>query len=265
MHYLARFCRVLILLTFLARPVYAVTPAVFGISSLIPGLGQMLNGNFLEGATWLVATVGLYSTNDRVLRNIGFDVHMYNMYDAWKDAGGTPSQKKIWVQEYAENFNPVHLIDPFAIGLVGGAAIVTASGNDNHSFSEGLPRNTASRMLLFSFVGFGEESLFRGFLYPSLSSWLTPFGGAVVSSAMFSLAHIGAGSQANAFRFVLGMIFCWQYSTNNYDLGGNIFAHSWYDQMLVSSLDVDPFDDRLSNEKFEYKDMPLGLKISYKF
>jgi hypothetical protein len=30
MHYLARFCRVFVLIALLARPVYAVTPAVFG-------------------------------------------------------------------------------------------------------------------------------------------------------------------------------------------------------------------------------------------
>jgi membrane protease YdiL (CAAX protease family) len=119
--------------------------------------------------------------------------------------------------------------------------------------------------LLFSFVGFGEESLFRGFLYPSLSSWLTPWGGAIVSSALFSVAHVGATSEANTFRFVLGLIFCWQYSHNNYDLGGNIFAHSWYDQLLVSSLDVDPFKRSSDSSAFDFKNEPIGLKISYSF
>ncbi len=240
-----------------SRLSYAVTPAVYGVSSIIPGLGQTLYGNIAEGITWFGSTLFLLSSHDKVLRNNGWDLLQYNIYDAWKDAGGRPSQQNYWFQEYLQNFNVKNLADPFSVGFIGAAGYSRYnSEKKNNTKKSGVPKSPLASIEMFTFVGFGEEALFRGFLFPSLSSWLSPWGGAAVSSALFSVAHIGAGAGANLARFVMGMLFCWQYARNDYTLGPNIFAHSWYDQILIGSFNDFPTKNN------SYKDQPISIRIT---
>jgi membrane protease YdiL (CAAX protease family) len=232
----------------------AATPAWYGAASFIPGLGQTFNGNVLEGVTWFGVTLSLLGSKNNLNRNIGFDIWLYNMYDAWKDVGGRPSSNH-WVgYEYAQSFNPAHLTDPFSIGALSLGAYGRGKSKSQNSSEDDL--NVAQSILLFSFVGFGEESFFRGFLYPSFSSWLSPWGGAIVSSAAFSLAHVGASSEGNLVRFIYGLIFCWQYSHNKYQLGGNIFAHTWYDQILAGKMDI----NHPVNLKEQWRNPPLYVQ-----
>ena len=256
-YFLLVFC-----ITYNAR---AVTPAVFGSASLIPGLGQSFNGHYIEGAGWFITTLGLMSTNDVVLKNIGQDIWFYNIYDAWKDAGGRPSSDHFVGYEYAQNFNPVKLADPFSIGFLGVAAASRSSAKNNKDNKNANENNdkisTVGSIAMYTFVGLGEESLFRGFLYPAFSSWLGNWGGAIVSSTAFSFAHIGASSGGNAMRFLAGMLFCWQYTRNNYQLGANVFAHSWYDQILVGNMSIKNSRD----EKLSWRDPPVGLQFSISF
>ncbi len=54
-----------------------------------------------------------------------------------------------------------------------------------------------------------EESIFRGFAFTALAKRWGSVGGAVLSSALFALAH----GQANVgvYTFVLGLLLCWLY------------------------------------------------------
>jgi len=241
------------------------TPALYGTASIVPGLGQTLNGHYLEGVSWFVTSLVLISSKDVVIRNTGQDIWFYNIYDAWKDAGGKPSNDHFVGYEYAQNFNPANIADPFSIGYLGAAAASRSkakNNKDNKNAKEDLDKvSTVGSIAMFTFVGLGEESLFRGFLYPSLSSWLGNSGGAVVSSAAFSFAHVGASSGGNAARFIMGMFFCWQYTRNNYQLGANVFAHSWYDQILIGNMSIrDP-----QNKKPKLRDPPLGIQFQISF
>jgi hypothetical protein len=246
----------LLILIFNVELSIAATSAWYGTASIVPGLGQAFNGNIFEGVAWFGTTLSLVGNRHSLNRNIGYDIWFYNMYDAWKDAGGKPS-KDHWVgYEYAQNFNPYHLIDPFSVGMIG---IAGASRKSTGLNSSAKNLNTTESILMFSFVGLGEEALFRGFLFPAISSWLSPWGGAIVSSTLFSFAHIGSSSGANAIRFVFGMIFCWQYTYNNYELGGNVFAHSWYDQVLGGKMNT------AQSVKEYWKDPPMSIRINIPF
>lgn len=254
-----------ILIFFISLNATASTPAMFGAASFIPGLGQTFNGHYIEGASWFITVLGLMGSNDIVLRDIGQNIWFYNMYDAWKDAGGKPSNDHFIGYEYAQNFNPVKIADPFSIGFLGTAVVSRSMAKRNKDNKEAIDNtdkiSTVGSIAMYTFVGLGEESLFRGFLYPSFSSWLGNWGGAIVSSAAFSFAHFGASSGGNATRFIMGMLFCWQYTRNNYQLGGNVFTHSWYDQILIGKMSI----QNPESKKLKWSDPPLGIQFNLSF
>ena len=209
----------------------AAPAGLYGTASIIPGLGQALNGNVFEGLAWFIATAGLITHKGTTATSMGFDLWQYNMYDAYRDAGGKPSANKNVFQNWASNINPANMLDPIGAPIVGAAAISGAPG--------GYPAlRSPEKILMYSFVGLGEEGLFRGFLYPALSNSMNSrFLGAVTSSALFSAAHVTGGAAALqplvfGIRFTLGMLLCWELTRNNYDLSRNIFAHSWYDVLV---------------------------------
>ena len=88
----------------------------------------------------------------------------------------------------------------------------------------------------------GEEALFRGFLFPALSTTFnSKVVGAITSSLLFSLFHItnGASDMEHNFaqRFAMGCIFSFEADRNKYDLRHQIFAHSWIDVINESGAD----------------------------
>lgn len=208
---------------------HAVDAGVAGLLSIVPGLGQVANGDTLEGGAWFVTTVGLFVAGGPVMRQIGYDIWQYNMYDAYRDAG--PSIKRYAKHNVFENyiatFNPLNVIDPigapiFAVGAIAGS-------RNNYA---GIRNPTY--IPYYAFVGMGEEGLFRGFLFPAFSDVIGTVPGAIVSSALFSLFHItngpgalGAGPLTS--RFIMGLLFSWQTHRNKYDLRKSIFAHAWWD------------------------------------
>ena len=203
-------------------------PGGVGTLSIVPGLGQMVNGNFFEGLGWLGAVAALYGSGNSQLSQAGWDLWMYQMYDAYRDAGASGAAKHSVYENYAAFLNPLNLIDPIGAPLVAFGAAAGSSG--------GYPvLRSPSTVLMYGFVGLGEEGLFRGFLYPSFSQnlgsrWL----GAITSSAAFAAIHATGGKaelQATPMiqRFIGGMLFCWQVERNHADLRKNIFAHAWYD------------------------------------
>jgi hypothetical protein len=54
-----------------------------------------------------------------------------------------------------------------------------------------------------------EETIFRGFLFPALAKKWGPVWGAVVSSAVFGIAH--AQANISIYTFVLGLMLCYMY------------------------------------------------------
>jgi hypothetical protein len=209
----------------------AVTPGFSGTLSIVPGLGQAVNGNLFEGLGWLVTVGGLYGSRNSRLAQIGFDLWMYNMYDAYRDARPPAAANHNVFQNYFAFANPLNLIDPIGAPIVAfGAASSSASGYP--------ALRDPGAIAMYGFVGLGEEGLYRGFFFPSLSQMTSSkWAGAILSSAIFSVAHATGGSsnlQASllAQRFIGGLFFCWQADRNRYDLRKNIFAHAWYDILV---------------------------------
>ncbi|CBW25372.1 hypothetical protein BMS_0458 [Halobacteriovorax marinus SJ] len=238
-------------------------------------MGQSLNGNHWEGAAYFVSALGLmFAAKDPKLNTIGLNIAFYNMYDAWRDAGGKPSNKNSNIfHDYAQMFNPVNIIDPFAIGLLSAAAINRSNSrktafeearkhNDHETIHRRLSTDGWKSILTFASVGMGEEALFRGFLFPAFSQAVGPWGGAITSSAIFAFAHKGANTEANIVRGALGMLFCWQYYRNKFNLNKNIFTHSWYDQILIGPFNIASQDP---DEKFDWNKMPIGASFTFNF
>lgn len=210
------------------------TPGVAGTLSVIPGLGQVTNGDTLEGLAWLTTVVTLSVVKNPVARKFGMNLWMYNTYDAYRDAGATRTQKNSVFGNYIANFNPLYAFDPIGTPILGLAALSPGTSESQ----KGTPHSAIGRAFYYSSVGLGEEALFRGFLFPAFSEGLgTKWGGAALSSAIFSAAH-GQGGAAFVFRFLAGMLFCWQVDRHKYDLRPSIFAHSWFDFLLTRKGNV---------------------------
>lgn len=62
-------------------------PGLYGALSIVPGLGQAASGNPLEGLTWFITSLGLWTSKNSYISNVGFKLWEYNMYDAYRDAG----------------------------------------------------------------------------------------------------------------------------------------------------------------------------------
>lgn len=211
----------------------AASPGLKGTLSLVPGLGQMANGNGWEGLGWLGSVALLYGSKNAHLQAIGWDLWMYNMYDAYRDARPPAAAGHSLFENYTASLNPLNLLDPVGAPVVAYGALAGSS--------TGYPAlRRPADIIKYGFVGLGEEGLFRGFLFPSFSQTLgSKWAGAITSSAVFAVAHVTGGSanlQTSALtqRFIGGMVFCLQADRNRYDLRKNIFAHAWYD-ILVSS------------------------------
>ena len=234
----------IILLLFQTSSAHAVSAGAAGLFSVVPGLGQVVDGEPLEGLGWFVTVVGTVALSNSlhvyapvsgkktaILSQAGYDLWLYNMYDAYRDgrpSGGRFSNNTA-LQNYAATFNPLNLVDPITtpalLAWTGGLGI--PDGNIKHAAS-------LSRPFFFGFVGMGEEGLFRGFLFPSLSDTFgSKLTGAAVSSVLFSLFHITNGLAEMESNFVqrlaMGLVFCWAADHNKYDLRHGIFAHSWID------------------------------------
>ena len=143
---------------------HAVDPGMAGTLSIVPGLGQIANGNPFEGLGWFVSSIGLMASNGKYARDIGFKIWEYNMYDAYRDAGAPDSAKYSVFENYIAFLNPVNLVDPFSVGIVGLGALSATSSTDKRAHLG--PPSRVQGAFFYGFVGLGEEGLFRGFIYP---------------------------------------------------------------------------------------------------
>jgi membrane protease YdiL (CAAX protease family) len=240
-----------------------------GFAGLIPGLGQVSNGNYWEALGYLTGIVGFSTQKDPKLKTVGLNIWFYSMYDAWRDAGGTPAEKDtpIFIH-YAQNFNPLNVFDPIGASLIGVAASSRSEARQRYE-EDAIKKNDQEYLhrwhntdmwkstLTFAAVGMGEEAFFRGFLFPGLSSFMGTWAGAITSSLMFGFAHVG-NREENFGISLVGLIFCWQYHRNQYKLAKNIFAHSWFDQVLVG-----PF--MIEGENYSWRKSPLGIRLTFTY
>ncbi len=222
---------------FCSRSYAKLSPGLAGSLSLVPGLGQVTNGDTLEGLTWFATSVGLFFSGNSTLSQIGLDLWLYNMYDAYRDAGGAPSARYNVAENYIAFVNPLNIVDPIGAPVVASGAFAGRA--------RGYPSlKNPSRIAMYGFVGLGEEGLFRGFLFPGFSNlFSSKWIGAIVSSSVFSVAH-GLNGKSDLTlspllqRFIAGMLFSWQMNLNQFDLRNGIFAHAWYDILLDSRAEI---------------------------
>ncbi len=222
--------------TWCARPASATAPGVAGTLSLVPGLGQVSNGDVGEGLLWFVTTVGLFVMPSKYMSDIGFKLWEYNMYDAYRDAGPQGAAKQTVFANYLGFINPLNIADPVGLGILGYGTARALTAKSTASLG---PRNKLGGAFYYGFVGLGEEGLFRGFLFPGFSSiFSSKFVGATVSSVLFSLSHL-TNSQSYYHSvggltelFALGMALCWETNNNHNDLRHGIFTHAWYDFII---------------------------------
>ncbi|MEW6056324.1 MAG: CPBP family intramembrane glutamic endopeptidase [Bdellovibrionota bacterium] len=203
----------------------------FGVASIIPGLGQALQGNVLEGLGWLSST--LVAWRFRIMPQ---KIIEYNMYDSYRDAGADDTSKENWFQNYTATFNPLNIIDPIGGPIAVGYGFIVSP-------MPGVGGPIYLRIPMYAMVGWGEEGLFRGFLYPAFSHLFdSRFLGAVASSALFGVAHYQYTWSNRFFLMGVGMLWSWQLTRNRYDLRKNIFSHSWVDivSSLKANIELDP-------------------------
>lgn len=261
-------CLVLISNTVTVRSSHAVAAGVAGTASIVPGLGQVIQGNFLEGLSWFGSVVLLMASPNALVRQVGFDLWLYNAYDAYRDA--KPSDNRVAqhnvFQNYIAAFNPLNVIDPVGASLVGLGAYGGASNG------HGYPnlRNPA-RMAMFGFVGMGEEGLFRGFVFPAFT-WLSfdsRIVGAITSSAAFAAFHAVGGKENLYFspmiqRFIMGLIFSYQANRDRYDLRKATFAHAWYDILVDGGSYIEAPGTR-SSRPSPLMARPSGIRVNIPF
>lgn len=249
-----------------SRSAYAIGAGIAGTASVVPGLGQAIEGNILEGLSWFGSVALLMSSGSPLVRQVGFDLWLYNAYDAYRDA--KPSDNRVAqhnvLQNYIAAFNPMNATDPvnlpvLSLGAYGGA-------------SKGYPNlKNPARMAMFGFVGMGEEGLFRGFLFPAFT-WLSfdsKVVGAITSSAAFAAFHAVGGKENLNFspmiqRFVMGLIFSYQVDRNRYDLRKSIFTHAWYD-ILVDGGSYGEVPGSRSAPASSLLARPCGIRMNIPF
>jgi len=235
-----------ILIFFSALIFSRITPkadASTGYLGIIPGLGHVTNGQTLEGIGWLSATIAgaVFGSIEKTAPNLGFNIWMYQMYDAYQDSGGTPVSKNNPFTNYIAVVNPLNLLAPVSTPFLFAA---TASKWSKGNFSN----VTAQRIAAYGFVGWSEEALFRGFLYPSWSNFFGSRGvGAITSSIFFAAAHFEFAPAPMAFRTLAGLAYCWQVGIDKYDLRKSIFSHAWLDVFVADSKISGPRSKQIGN------------------
>ena len=224
---------------FVSKPSHAVAPGVAGVASLVPGLGQAINGAPLEGLAWFSSILGgiILTGGNAYNQTIFFDLWMYNMYDAYRDAGAKRAAKQNLLVNYIASFNPLNVWGPpSTVPLAFNVAMALKPGRPKFALG---PNSRFAPLLYMSFVSLGEEGLFRGFVFPGFTDIFfgSAIAGAVSSSLLFAAAHgLYSGQSSYAFqpyiftfRTVGGLFWCWQNYRDNYDLRKSIFSHTWVD------------------------------------
>lgn len=207
-------------------------PGLSATASVIPGLGQTLNGEPVRGLFYLSAVVGGAFAGGPYFPYIAQNIWFYNIYEAYQDAGAKRTQPHSIAKNWLATLNPTLIVDPIGAPIVGTGIVAGARG--------GYPVFTRpGEMVVFSFVGLGEEALFRGVLYPGFTDLTgSRVIGNLTSSVLFAAAHgVADTTQLRLLpmlaRTFAGVAFAVQTERHDYDLRHSIFAHAWYDIFIV--------------------------------
>lgn len=114
------------------------------------------------------------------------------------------------------------------------------------------------KYLLFIIIsaGFGEEILFRGFVFRQLNIVLPNFKGKilliiVLSAILFSIPHWYQGPGGVLITFIFGLAFATLYVKTNYNLWATILLHSLVDGLFIILAYFDKLDYyQLGNDLF---------------
>jgi membrane protease YdiL (CAAX protease family) len=237
---------------------HAIHPAAAGALSIVPGLGEVVEGHPWKGLGYFSALLGLWITSGRlggaktnagtIVGEAAMSLYFYQIYAAYRD--GNPKNKMYGKSnvflDYAAAFNPINVLDFKVIGFDAVAGVSGAFKGQGASYNP--------LWLLYWGVGVQqEEALYRGFLYPVFTDI---FGGyrlpaALVTSVLDSAQHIlyEGGAALTPYVFIgRTVIYCyltWMYTFNDYDLPRNIFAHAWFDYLLRSNGKTKTKESRL--------------------
>jgi hypothetical protein len=167
--------------------------------------------------------------------------------------GGTEHTDNTVFQNYLAFYNPLNILDPIGAPLLIGYGIVPGVNKFKGTNLNG------PKLLQVSFIGLGEESLFRGFLFPALSDlFSSAILGAVGSSLAFGAIHTQYDLAGMAVVAAFGLVECLQIHLNKYDPRKNMFAHSWVDFFLL-----DPDGTTTSSNSASIP--PVGARLNLAF
>jgi membrane protease YdiL (CAAX protease family) len=238
-----------------------------GLSSVVPGLGHVYLGDMktaggLIGSAGLSCTVASLTSFDEFVQSTSFlaveTTWLYGIYAAYRDVrihnGQTGYSYKMPTDSFldlsAAPFNFSILKKPEVWGgLLGSLAVAFAAAyvafpEERHIHPSFSLKKTLFPLTAFP-IGVGEESFFRGFLQSQFSEWCTPWGGIVLSSLVFGLAHVPNAwdlepqERRGYYTIVVPLIAAsgiydgWL-AYKNHSLKESVAIHTWYDFVLFT-------------------------------
>lgn len=238
-----------------------------GLSSILPGLGHVYLGDMktaggLIGSTGLGFTMASLSSFDEFVQSTSFlaveTSWLYGIYAAYRDVRIHNGQMGYSYQMPRDSFLDLSAA-PFTYsilkkpevwgGVLGSLAIAfgaayVAFPKEKHIRPSFSLQRTLSPFTAFP-IGIGEESFFRGFLQSQFSEWCTPWGGIVLSSLLFGLAHVPNAwdlepqDRRGYYTIVVPLIAAsgiydgWL-TYKNHSLKESVAIHAWYDFILFT-------------------------------
>lgn len=237
--------------SFVQREAQALPAGAYGLLGIVPGLGQVAQGEWLEGAAYFGTVTGGYAGGyalhgKRKFEASGYslqlslDAWMYSAYDAYNDKGNI--SKNSLGKNLLSAFDLRLLASPavsLPLAFFATVAALVPDQSSHRVFDRPFRNKATAHAVAFgtgwvgaSLVGVGEEALFRGFLQHSLSTNLTPWVGLPLASALFGMAHTQYGAagkiQVGIFGLYLGILA----HRDKYDLRRAIILHTLYDALI---------------------------------
>lgn len=144
------------------------------------------------------------------------------------------------------------IVQPLVNKLTG----VTADYSEFQSLANNFSKFSKYLLYILISAGFGEEILFRGFLFRQFKIIIPAFKFktsliVVLTSILFSLPHLYLGLSGIIMTFIFGLFFGITYVKTNYNLWINIILHSLIDIMFITLAYYDQLDYyNLANDLF---------------
>ena len=235
-------------------------------SAILPGLGQATQGDYTTAAEHFgifaasLATAAYYGrksdllsdddrfqhereiVNQTTLRRdfatrLATDTALYSSFAAYRDGRSrdtrsyrTPAPTETLGELVLAPFKWEYLSHPTTFIPLGLQLVAAASDRYGVYRAPDVSRNAlyAYEFTANEFTAVGEEGFFRGFLNNELSDRWGNGWGLAGSSAIFGLAHTGAGQTANAVQAGLaGAYLGWVQQRNQFQIGEGVAIHYW--------------------------------------